>query len=241
MKSLKILLLLAFSITGIQTTFSQVIFNKTPVDYSEKNYGPNMRHHLAFVISSQSYIDDDKTPSGTKYGKSLELSLGLRYKVKLTNILHFNTQLSYISSSFRFTDAHYIPGVGYLDNPNVLNSGFSSIDETYVKYQGMELAPSLRFRLSKGNNIGWFIDVGGFGQWTFAHKYQLIGDHVMYGEVDMTSSFDPDEYFNYGYFGRVGWNIVSLYFKHRLNQQYNNLYLQPYAVGIELMLNFNGQ
>lgn len=234
-------MLLVACVFGFSQAFSQVMMNETPVDYTTKKYGPNFRHHVALVINSAYLIPDSETASGADALRSVEWGIGLRYKLKLTNIIHFNTHLSYSYSRYKFNDAHFIPGVGYSENFNVLNSGFNSIEETWVKYQAIELSPTFRFRLSKGNNIGWFVDVGGFGKWTFAHQSEIHGDQVRYGDMVMASNMDPDEYFNYGYMGRVGWNVVSLYFKHRLNQQYDNLNLSPYSAGLEIILNFNGQ
>lgn len=235
MKNLVILMILCLPFMLV----AQINQSVEPTDFSEKKYGANNRHHIAFTLRYGGIIGDNETANEAKL-TSKNWSVGIRYKRKITNAIHFNTELSYDVTDYRFKDIHYVPGTGYVNPATQQNSGFKSISYTRFFHQNVELAPSIRIRFNKGQGINWFTDLGAYGYVTVAGNYTMVGKNLIYGDTRLTSKLVPDNTFGYGGFARFGYKFFALYYKYRAVQPFDDLNLQPHTIGLELMINING-
>ncbi len=232
-------LIIAMALCLPLSLVAQINQDVEPTDFSEKKYGPNNKHHFAVVIRYGAIIGDDETAE-SPLNSSRNWAIGVRYKHKLTNAIHFNTELSYDLTDYRFNDIHYVPGTGYVDPATQQNSGFRTIKYTRFFHQSIELAPSIRIRFNRGQGINWFTDLGAYGCANVAGEYTMNGEHLNYGDTRLTSKLIPDNTFGYGYFARFGYKFIGLYYKYRAEQPFDDLNLQPHTIGLELMLNING-
>jgi len=235
MKKLTVFLICCFPLLAA----AQVNYDVEPTNFSEKRYGPNNAHHMAMTIRFGTLAPDGETEADMIY-RGGNIAIGVRYKRKITNAIHFNTELSYDFMDYRFNAIYYVPGTGHVEEATQQNTGFSTIKYTQFIHHNIELAPTVRIRFNRGQGIGWYTDLGAYGYWTAGGSYVMSGKQLSYGDVALTSRLIPDNTFGYGAMGRLGYNFIALYYKYRMQQPMDQINLPPHTIGIELDINFNG-
>lgn len=213
--------------------FSQDILLQQNVqaDSARPTYGPNLKNFVHGYIGLGFPFYTNEEANYTRLISSTDFNFGIRYKRKLTP--HFATgfDIGVASTAYKLKqdDAKTVPD-------NTLN------DKEKIQVNTLRGSAWLRINVGRrGNFIGNYLDVGGFGGWNFQKKHKTINTNDDNEKVKVsTSRLKYIENFSYGLLARLGFSRYSITANYRLSDLFKNSYSMPelpkLTVGFEIGL-----
>lgn len=211
--SLILVFLMSF-ISSVGFAQKQIIHQNLKQDTLKVNRGPNSRKFTHAYIIVGGVVPDSKIVDPTLCH---EFGFGWLKKRKLSNTisLGFDFALSY--RNYRIKDTSYY----------ALPPGSTLIKERLYT-RNLQLKPWFRINIGKhGNTLGKYIDVGAYGEWSFArtHYYKFENPkgtpEGVKGEY-LLKKHDWFLPFNYGVMLRIGSNKWSFYGMYRVSDMFKD-------------------
>ncbi|HNW98565.1 MAG TPA: hypothetical protein PKK00_09175 [Bacteroidales bacterium] len=205
----KIFLILSLFVFVAITPAQNVLLHKEVNDSIIQKYGPNLRnfHHL-FISMGFVMGEPDSSGSDILYGNSTNYLVGYRYKLKLSNWFAIGYDIDISSYYFRLKQS-----LTKCTPDSILHDK----EKFIIGNVGGDLY--LRFNYGRrGNRVGNFIDLGGYGDLKTAAKH-FTKDKMLNGNVVEvnTSHLKYVNKYNYGAMARVGFNRYVIYGCYRLS------------------------
>lgn len=227
----KIFLLLFISIILSSVYGQSVLLHKEVEDTVIVKFGPNHKNfiHSYFgvgVIAGE----PDSAGSSIETGKSVNILLGFRYKLRLTNWLAIGYEVAYNSYSYRLLQdsSKTIPDKVLHDKEKLIFG---------------DLGAGLYMRLNygrRGNRIGNFVDFGGYGDWVLSGR-NFTKDKIKSNGNVVETNITHLTYFNrynYGVIARLGFNRYVFYGTYRLSDLFKESFsyseLPRITVGLQI-------
>lgn len=174
-------------------------------------FGPNKKHYTHFTIFAGQILGASSDSLPAQYFGSGSFGFGFRYKNKITKWWAHGIDLAYNYQSFRIKQN---------DEKSFRTS--EKYKKEAVNQHQLQSAYFWRFRIGQaGNYVGNYIDVGGFGSWTFANNHKWVQQKDTPNVKRIVTNNRQVNYLEsieYGVIGRVGFNKFSIYGKYRLSE-----------------------
>jgi len=211
-------------------------------DFKMPKQGPNFRHFNHLILGYAFFVPMHQINEiQIKAGTSTILTVGWRYKFKITNWLAIGAGVNFTNEKFNIkqNDEKVIP---------------DTILHSKEKMRFNNIGPDfyIRFNLGKrGNIIGRFVDLGAYCNWPFSveHMYEDNKDRNSSTkragiERVILSKLNYIERFQYGLKSRIGINRFVLTGTYRLNELLTEEYkkgsgdyfFSKFALGLEIGL-----
>ncbi|MGM0497833.1 MAG: hypothetical protein ACQESJ_07945 [Bacteroidota bacterium] len=196
--------------------------------YSISDFGPNRKHfmHLYGGMGFYSVSSSEFKPFNTN-----EFFAGLRYKRKYSSLISGGTALYWKHSNFRY-DA----------DPKIIDKEtFYDKEKLNVNSIGTELYIRINFDKDRGNYVGDYVDVGGYGEWLFSDAYKTYEKSesslfkkkkTVYRQLEDVSKF------GYGVLLRMAKNRFVFFINYRFSDYFDSDIEEParVVIGLELGL-----
>jgi hypothetical protein len=197
----------------------QIIHHNLKQDTLKINRGPNAKKFSHYYLILGGVVPDSKIVDPAFCH---EFGFGWLKKRKLNNTFSLGYDISFSYRNYRIKDTSYY----------ALPAGSSLIKER-IYTRNLQLKPWFRINIGKrGNTIGNYIDLGAFGEWSFArtHYYKFENPkgtpEGVKGEY-LLKKHDWFLPFNYGAMLRIGFNKWSLYGMYRISNMFKqNVYFK---------------
>ena len=205
-KYIFILLFGSIAITGFSQT---VLLHEDVKDTVLGKRGPNLKNfsHFYFGIG---FIagKPDSTGSDINSLRSVNVVFGYRYKLKICNFYSIGYDIAYNSYSYFLKQ-----------NSTKITPDTVLHEKEKLNFGNLGLSLYMRFNFGRrGNHIGKFVDIGGYGDWTF-NAVNFTKDKNSNGNI-VKSRISNLHYFNstnYGLMARIGFNRYVIYGNYRLS------------------------
>jgi hypothetical protein len=197
------------------------------------DFGPNLKRftHLTFHIGA--LASKDRQGARIIYGSSINLSLGIRKKFKISPAYSLGYDLEW-----QFTDYKFKQKQGKIFPDTIINNVSQRLDYAYLSlgfYNRFNLDPS------RGNFLGTFLDLGINGNFNYAVK--KISKNELEKNVRSKSVLSNMPFvntFNSNFYARFGRSHISFFCSYRLielfKQSYNYPDLPRLILGIDTAL-----
>lgn len=232
--TLAVILLLSLPFTGM----AQEVIMKKDVGDIRKNipkYGPNRRHFVHVYFDYKFFASPtDGDAVSIKYLRSSAYTFGLRYKLKVKGFLQAGANLEYWGEDYSLKQ----------NNKKQIPTATIHENET-LTYNNIGSEIFLRFNLGEqGNEIGTFIDFGGFGSWVAGanHTFEDELNNSPYMGKTREVKYTNLQYvqdFSYGGRFRFGYNQWVLSASYRIADYFNETFtteLPRFSVGVQVGL-----
>lgn len=226
----KLVLLLVILATK---AFSQDILLQQDVkkDSLRPVYGPNLKNFFHGYVGLGFPIFTNEAANFTKPMASTSFDFGLRYKRKITPHLATGFDLGITSTAYRIkqNDSKTVPD-------NVIN------DKEKIQISTLESSLWLRINVGRrGNFIGNYLDLGGYGGWNFQKKHKTTNTNADDEKVKITTSkLKYVDNFSGGLLARLGVGRYALTARYRFTDLFKTAYNMPelprLIVGVEVGL-----
>lgn len=193
-----------------------VIIDEIPFkDTTLKKIGPNLKHYTNYYISYGQVVGyAESDGSNIRYGLSPQWSFGERYKLKLTNTFATGFEFSYNQYSYTIEQS-----------ASKLLPNATRHKKEKIRLYAISLAPYIRinFDSKRGNYMGYFLDLGGFGDLYFI-KQHITTDKLNDGTVQKitTSRLKFIEQYRYGIYAQLGFNKYLIYCNYYLSNLFTS-------------------
>jgi hypothetical protein len=211
-----LILVLSFKWANAQ---KQIIHQNLKQDTLKVNSGPNSRKFTHAYLLVAGIVPDSKI---VDVAKSHEFGFGWLKKRKLNNIFSIGFDLAFSYRNYRISDTSYY----------ALPPGSTLLKER-IYTRNFQLKPWLRINFGKhGNTLGKYIDLGAFGEWSFArtHYYKFENPKGTPEGVKGEYLLKKHDWFlplNYGAMLRIGLNKWSLFGMYRVSDMFKqNVYFK---------------
>lgn len=218
---------------------SQEIVLKQDVDADtiKSEQGPNKKvfahTYLGYGFAA---MPADGKGSNVIYGASHSFLFGYRMKYKLTNWYALGYDINYNYRHSRLSQSIY------KTFPNTAKH-----DKESIRFHNLNLNLYQRFNFGqRGNSLGKYIDLGGYGEWAFSIAHQYTDDYAGYNKNGARTSIVKNKdlrytnRFNYGLLIRFGYNKFVLFADYRLSDQFLSKFhydeLPRLTAGIQLQI-----
>jgi len=207
-------LFLAICLFGLHLNAQEVAFEKEPaIDSLIPRSGPNYAHYLHTYLGLGMAID-----GGEKGAQVIqphffdEWHFGIRYKRKLNNVFALGTAMEYNNTQFTMRQ----------NAQKVLPDTLHYKKQRMVFHKArLELFFRINYDKRRGNSLGNYLDLGAFGDFTFAHvQYNKFKNPDNTLTKAKTSGFTYFNRLGYGLRFRAGFNLWSVYAQYRLSDQF---------------------
>lgn len=229
MKKAFLILLFAISINA----YSQEVLLEQNVkaDTIRPTKGPNLKNFVHGYIGIGFPVATELAAKYTIPVSSLSSYYGVRYKRKFTNTLAIGLDLGLNLTAYKLKQ----------------NQG-KEIPDTVMnmkeKFQINSTRGSAFVRLNvgrRGNYIGNFLDLGGYGDWNMVKKHKTTNENDLGERVKViTSRLKYVQNFSYGFLARIGSNRYALTASYRLSDLFKSSHSMPelpkLIVGFEIGL-----
>lgn len=174
-------------------------------------YGPNLKHftHGYFGIDFPLYTNEDVIY--TNFGTSSVVNFGFRYKRKVSNTFAVGFDMGANLSGYRISQE-----AGKTIPDTIINDK--------EKFQINTLSGSAFMRLNigrRGNSIGNYFDVGGYGGWNMVKRHKTINENEDGEKVKLsTSRLNYIENFSFGLLARLGIERYAFTAAYRLSDAF---------------------
>ena len=218
-------ILIAFVFLSILAQ-AQTVLMEEQVDsiYVKSVFGVNSQHFLHSYFSF-GFMFDGYESDVTKFGGTNNLSIGLRYKYRISN--HIATG---VEGEYRYSI------ISFPSHDDVIKDKYHFHEFKYAWY--------LRFNVGmRGDIMGKFIDLGIYGASLFSSNQYIKTDgnfknfqQLMYYQKDLNYI----ESFNYGFLLRVGINQFVIFSEYRysnmLKEDYTDIFrtVPRWTVGLQI-------
>lgn len=205
-KSLPFLVMLITAL-GLNLNAQEVVIEEVYDDTVIPTHGQNLRHYGHFYFGLGFPVADVDKTAETKKGLSASFDFGYRYKRKVFEYWAVGFDLHYSLQGYRLKDDE-IDGQEFKRRSYLVNN--------------LNLAVYQRINLNRrGNSIGKYIDLGGYGAWNFTTTHQLRrkgeGDETFKWIDIRETGLDYLEPIQYGLQGRLGSGRYALTARYRLS------------------------
>lgn len=189
------------------------------VDSLAPKRGPNLEKFAHFFVAGGVVTGADKPGARIKYGSSVELGFGVRWKYKIGNCYSLGYELRTNYLEYKMDQK---PGKRLPDS--------LLYDVERFEFYSVQVNLFNRFNLDpgRGNELGYYIDLGIGGEWNYS--IQRIIKMKLSDGSDMRASISGLPYvnrFNYHVFGRVGLNKIVFYAGYRISDLFKSGYGYP--------------
>jgi hypothetical protein len=216
--SLILVFLMSF-ISSVGFAQKQIIHQNLKQDTLKVNRGPNSRKFTHAYIIVGGVVPDSKIVDPTFCH---EFGFGWLKKRKLSNTFSLGFDFAFSYRNYHINDTSYY----------ALPPGSTLIKERLYT-RNLQLKPWFRINIGKhGNTLGKYIDLGAFGEWSFArtHYYKFENPkgtpEGVKGEY-LLKKHDWFLPFNYGAMLRIGFNKWSFYGMYRVSDMFkDNMYFK---------------
>jgi hypothetical protein len=181
------------------------------VDTIEPVKGPNRKHFVHPFMSFGLCIDAGETGAQVKQPRVDQFSFGFRYKRRVAEHFAWGWDLAYNVNDFSLKQ-------------DVTKTTPDSIlyDRQRMLFYNAQAGLYMRFNYGKrGNTLGKYIDLAGYGDAVFAHtlftKYHLLDNSVVRSRRTGLGYFQR---LNYGAQVRFGFKKVIIYGQYRLSDMF---------------------
>ncbi len=202
-------LLCVMAICGSTMAQSTLLQEDPGAEKNQPTNGPNLKNFKHFYVSFGLVDAIKEDYADFEFGKSNEITIGQRYKRKITNWYSVG-----ITAEFAITNYHVNP-----DSLQFLNS-----NKELIRTNNLGIGLYNRFNYGRrGNRIGKFVEFGLYGQWAMNIKEVYDYDYFNSARAKL-KVVNPDYYnrLNYGFNAAVGFNRYVLTFRYRLSELVKN-------------------
>ena len=209
-------LLVLFGIVGFSQT---LLMHEDVKDTVLGKRGPNLKNFSHFYLGIGFIVGKpDSTGSDIKTGRSVNVVLGYRYKLKICNFFAVGYDIAYNSYSFALKQ-----------NSKKITPDTILHEKEKLNFGNLGLSPYMRFNYGRrGNIVGNFVDLGAYGDWTFSASNNTK-DKEPNGNIVKTSISHLNYYnhTNYGVLARIGFNRYVIFANYRLSDIFKKSYSYP--------------
>jgi hypothetical protein len=212
----KLLVLIAIiSFTGYLSA-QEVVFEEVYDDTVIPKKGPNLKHYRHFYFDLGFPVMNESSAAEIVHGSSVSFDFGYRYKRKICEYWAVGYDFSYSFQSYKMKDT---------DIPSIETDSIEA-NKDYKKHHygvhNLNLGVYQRINFNRrGNSIGKYLDIGGYGGWNFAtnHIYKRKGDSSeSFRVIEINEKgIEYIERFQYGIEARLGTNRYSVSARYRLS------------------------
>lgn len=236
-KMKKQIVLLSLWMLAGAAAFSQHVLLEQDVnaDTIAETTGPNLKKYTHLYVNYGLVLGATEGDNADiKTGNSSQFAIGLRYKRRLSNFYAFGFDLSYNITTFHLKQdsAKMLPNTDLHDKEK-------------LSFNNATLQLYNRFNFGKrGNHIGRYIDLGGYGEWAFSvtHYTRDTDDRAKALGAKATETTNKrlkyTAAFNYGLAARIGFGKVAVFGKYRLSDMFVSKYDYPELPRIVVGLEF---
>lgn len=229
MKNVFLFLLISFSVVA----YSQDILLQQNVkaDTIRPTRGPNLKNFIHGYVGIGFPLHTNEDGNYTKPVLSADFNTGIRYKRKISNNLSTGLDL-FVSSA-----AYKIKQKGNKIIPDTIIN-----DREKLQVNSIGSAAWLRLNVGRrGNFIGNYLDLGGYGCWNFQKKHKTTNTIDTGEKIKVsTSRLNYIETFSYGLLARIGVSRYVLTARYRISNIFKASYAMPelprLSVGLEVGL-----
>ncbi len=223
-----ILALIAFFFV-FNLSAQNILFEKDTEElYSISEFGPN-RKHFMYLYGGMGFYS--VSSSDFKQFNTNEVFLGVRYKRKFSSSFSGGTTFYWKHSNFR-----------YNTDPEIIDEGtFYDKEKLNVNAFGTELYLRINFDPDRGNYVGDYIDLGGYGEWLFSNAYKTYeksGYSLFKKKKTVYRQLNEVQDLGYGILLRMARNRFVLFINYRVSDYFESDKNEPAraVVGLELSL-----
>ncbi|MDZ4839618.1 MAG: hypothetical protein SGJ04_06385 [Bacteroidota bacterium] len=169
-------------------------------DSSIAKFGANRRHYLQYVALIGLYVDQAEGNIDVRTG--FDFQYKFLYKRKLTKVLAIGTGLCYHYQNFVLNQND---NVTYFEQYFWNNQNVNHRKERFYQHNiQSEIFLRINFDPKRGNTLGKYIDIAGYGEYRLGSRYQVY-DNIANGlrEKRTFSKLNITNPFNYGISARV--------------------------------------
>jgi hypothetical protein len=221
-----------FAIISFIGLSQNVLMHQDVKDTTLGKHGPNLKNFGHFFIGLGFVLGKpDSAGSNILHGRSTEFTFGYRYKLKICKFFAIGYDIDFNSYT------HALKQSGYKTLPDSVKH-----NKEQMNFNDLGLSGYMRFNYGRrGNRVGNFIDLGAFGDWTFAANH-FTKDKNQYGNIVKTtvSHLKYLNSTNYGAMARLGFGRYVFFANYRLSdifkKSYNFSELPRITVGFEIGL-----
>jgi hypothetical protein len=212
----KYILILSLLILTISVKSQTVVMHQDVNDTLIPTNGPNLKNFSHFYIG-YGFIAGKSEGSGSDiiYGRPGNFVLGFRYKFKVCNVYSIGFDVSFNTYTYNLKQ----------DSAKIFPNNFLH-DKEKLNLTNFGLGLYNRFNYGRrGNMVGNFIDLGAYADWT-AGANNYTRDKMPNGNIVKTtiSKLNYIEPFNYGVFGRIGFNRYVIFGNYRITDIFKPTY-----------------
>jgi hypothetical protein len=210
MKNFLATLLLAFFMQGAKAQ-EYVVSEDIAIDSTIEKRGPNRKHYRHSYMNFGSCIDAGEIGAQVKQPRIDHFTFGVRYKRRLAEHVALGYDINYTINDYALKQeiGKKIPTV-------LLNKRERMI---FNIFEGALFA---RINIGRrGNQLGKFIDLGGYGSVTVAHTHFTLNTFPDGSKVrTRTNGLKYFQRFNYGVNARLGMNKLAVFGQYRISDMF---------------------
>ncbi|MCC6251013.1 MAG: hypothetical protein IT238_00965 [Bacteroidia bacterium] len=190
----------------------QIIHHNLKQDTLKTNKGPNARKFSYSYLNFGGIIPDSKVIHPQR---SHEIGFGRVFKRRINNVFSLGNDLAFLYRNYNIKDT-----ANYAFPPG------AKLKQERIYTRNLQLKPWLRINYGKrGNTLGKFIDIGAYGEWSFArtHYYKFENPKGTPEGVKAEYILRKHDWFlpfNYGAMVRLGFNKWGIYGTYRLSNMF---------------------
>jgi hypothetical protein len=235
---MKKLIICLFIVILAREMKAQDVLLEQKVSEEPRERGPNTRTYSHFFLEYGFMAGKADAGLNLNTPGSREVRLGYRSKLKLTSILAIGFDLSYRYDKFSISqkNAQAFPDTMLGLTP------MKHIREK-LAFHSLSIDPFIRinFDPNRGNILGYYLDLGASG--SYAVSNELLMQDKAANDVKVKTRYTNlpfTEPLQYGVFGRLGFNLITISASYRLSSYFKeDLKLpEPPRLIVSLMLNF---
>ncbi|WP_303311407.1 hypothetical protein [Hymenobacter sp. BT730] len=210
-------------------------YTDVSVDTAVQHFGPNRAYFQHFYASYSPLVGSSEPGAPLKFGSSAEIILGWRQKWRLSQQLAVgaDAQTVRLHANLRQTDAKVIPTTS------------QHVKES-LSWQQIQLGGFVRLNVGhRGNVIGRYVDIGGWGGWAFSTTH-AFKDEPVTGTASVIKVSEHDLSYavrwQYGLHARLGTSRYALVVRRRFSPLFKGAEasawpeLPRFSAGIEVGL-----
>lgn len=192
-----------------------LVYEDLQGDTIKSEYGMNRKHYRHPFIGMGFFAGGAGGPTGKiKTADSWAFEYGVRYKRKFTHYLSAGADWS-------FSRLQYSPSAWEV--ASLMGDASLKSEKLVLVQTGLGLYQRFNWQKRRGDFIGRFLDVGVYGNWTFASRHvysfeQATGERVKVKKsgLDYVSPFD------YGLLARIGFGNFVLKSSYRFSDHFKS-------------------
>lgn len=232
MKNVFFIIFLAF-IMQANAQYEIIHEDVNPVDTVRPDFGPNGKKFAYSSYGLHTIIPiETNAQAPVMPGASLGYKFGFTQKYRICSFLSFGYNLEFNSITYRYkqTDDKTFP--------DTLNHLRQSVSNSAI---GAGLFLRINFDPKRGNYLGYFLDMGGYGDWHLSRTYKTKDEdaleQIVYNRVTKLNFMEK---YQYGLYASIGLNKINIYARYRMSDifkaPYKSAELPRLSVGLGLSI-----